>query len=98
MIAEKLAKWHMISEIIKAVVMFFAIPIWFFWTIFEVWSVPDVCKQGWEIVNYLNLLLLEFYAVTPTFLVCVILLIGICCLPCIIKAFKEQARAQQNQQ
>ena len=96
MIAESIKKWHMIAEITKAILMFIGYPVWFYVTIWQIFNMDDVCRSGWQIVNYINFLMLEFYTVTPTIIISLLLIIAICCLPCIIKALKEQRQAQDN--
>ena len=77
----------------------------FGWTIFFYWSQAlwghigssQTCTEGRNLWDFVNWLMILSVTVWPAIILTLMLLVGICCLPCIISGIKDYMRATREE-
>ena len=75
------------------------------WTVFFYWSQAlwghigssQTCTEGRNLWDFVNWLMILSVTVWPTIFMTILLLVGICCLPCIISGIKEYLRSSREE-
>ena len=75
------------------------------WTVFFYWSQAlwghikssSDCTRGRNLWDFVNWLMILSVTVWPTIFMTILLLVGICCLPCIISGIKEYMRSSREE-
>lgn len=84
---------------IEAFVIFIGWTTWFYWSQ-KLWadmSSSPSCTEGRNLWDFINFIMIMGLAVWPAILMTIMILIGLCCLPCIITAIKDYCAASREE-